>query len=113
MKRNRLNRWLLALVIVLGVLIVSAVFALIYGAIAGWRKVDAIEQQAAAQNPPETDGFRLENLRYTLPKGSTVTDLKVEQGRIVVRARTPSGEEIDTFDLGNGKLIARIVVPEK
>jgi hypothetical protein len=91
------------------VLIVAALVAVIYGAIAGWRKVDAAEHAPQAQ----TDGFRLENLRYTLPKGSMVTDLKVEQGRIVVRAKTPAGEEIDTFDLGNGKLIARIVVPEK
>jgi hypothetical protein len=114
--RTRLNRLLLALVIFLGVLIVAAVLAVVYGALAGWRKQDASD--LAVTSVPQTasqqkDGFRLESLQYTLPKGSTVTDLKVDHGRILVRVKTPTGEEIDTFDMASGRLIARIVVPAR
>jgi len=103
-------------VIFLGLLTVAALLAVVYGALAGWRKQDASELAVTTMPqtaPAQKGSFKLESLQYTLPKGSSIVDMKVDNGRILVRVKTPAGEEIDTFDMASGRLIARIVVPKQ
>jgi hypothetical protein len=92
-----LNRVLLVVVIFLGLCIVAAFGALVYGAISGWSK----HSTTAAAIP---DAATLQKL----PAGASIIDMKVAGGRTVVRLKTRAGEEIDIYDTATGKLVARI-----
>lgn len=92
-----MNRVLLGVVIFLGVLIVLAFLALMYGAVTLYGK------HARAQ-PAET-AATLEKL----PPGAKILDMKVDNdGHTVVRLQTPQGQEIDTYDTASGKRLSRI-----
>jgi len=96
-RRALLNRVLLGVVILLGVLIVAALIALIYGAYAGWSKQPEPAKPTA--------------ILQSLPPGARILDMKVDNGRTVVRLKTRTGEEILIYDTASGKLIARIAAP--
>lgn len=86
----------------LGLCIVAAFVALVYGAISGWSKHSTPEAAAP-------DAATLQKL----PAGATIVDMKVDGGRTVVRLKTKAGEEIDIYDTATGKLVARIVPESK
>ncbi|HEY1707004.1 MAG TPA: hypothetical protein VGG10_01970 [Rhizomicrobium sp.] len=96
-RRTLLNRVLLGLVILLGVLIVAAFLALVYGGVTAFGK-HARPQPAEAA--PSLEKF---------PPGAKILDMKVDNsGHTIVRLQTPQGQEIDTYDTESGKRISRI-----
>jgi hypothetical protein len=96
-KGTLLNRVLLGVVILLGVLIVAAFLALVYGAVTLYGK--------RAKPQPAQAAVSLEKL----PPGAKILDMKVDNdGHTVVRLQTPQGQEIDTYDTASGKRISRI-----
>lgn len=95
-KRTVINRVLLGVVILLGVLIVAAVLALVYGGISMLGK-------HSTPTPTETSSSL-----QALPPGAKIIDMKVDNGKTIVRLQTPKGQEIDIFDTATGKLITRI-----
>jgi hypothetical protein len=97
-KWTPLNRVLLGVVIFLGVLIVLALLALVYGAIAGWAK------HSTAAAPEATVAGSL----HHLPPGATIVEMKVDNGRTILRLKTKAGEEVDIYDSQSGALVARI-----
>jgi hypothetical protein len=96
-KRSTLNRVLLGVVILLGLLIVAAFLGVVYGAYSLLGK----------HNTPATEPADVSSLQH-LPPGATIVDMKVDQGRTIVRLKTSHGEEIDIYDTGTGKLVTRI-----
>ncbi len=96
-----MNRVLLGVVIFLGLLIVAAFLALVYGAF------NAFSKHAATSAPPPS-APSLQNL----PKGAQIVDMKVDGGRTVVRLHTANGDEIDIFDTETGQLVTRIAPPK-
>lgn len=88
---------LLGVVIFLGLCIVVAFVAVVYGAISGWSK-------HSTTAPAASDSMTLQKL----PPGASIVDMKVDGGRTVVRLKTKAGEEIDIFDTATGKLVVRI-----
>jgi hypothetical protein len=96
-KRSLLNRVLLGVVIFLGVLIMLAFLALVYGAVTVFGK------HAKAQPAQDTASLA------KLPPGAKILDMKVDNsGHTILRLQTPQGQEIDTFDTASGKRISRI-----
>ena len=86
-------------VIILSVLIVIALIALLLGfTVRGGGK------PAAAASDGETP-------RVTLPLGSHIVSMDVEQGRLILRTRAFDGEEVDIIDTQDGRLVSRIRVP--
>jgi hypothetical protein len=98
-KWTPLNRVLLGVVIFLGVLIVLALLALVYGAIAGWAK-----HSTAAPQPESVAAGSL----HHLPAGASIVEMKVDNGRTILRLKTKAGEEVDIYDSQSGALVARI-----
>jgi len=87
-------------VIILTALIVIAIGALVLGfATRGGGK------HAAAAGAAE------EVRNVTLPNGSHIVSVDVQQDRLIVRTRAYEGEEIDIIDTHDGRLVARIGVP--
>ena len=93
-----LNRVLLGVVIFLGLLIVAAFLALVYGFVAGWNKPST--QVPATAAPLQA-----------LPPGAKIIDMKVDNGKTIVRLSTPKGQEIDIYDTATGTRITRIAPP--
>lgn len=98
-KQPLVNRVLLGVVIFLGLLIVAAFLALVYGAF------NAFSKHGAAP-PPSVPSLQ------NLPKGAQIVDMKVDGGRTVVRLHTANGDEIDIFDTETGQLVTRIAPPK-
>ena len=86
-------------VIILSVLIVIALIALLLGF-----STHTGGRQAAVT---ETGELR----RVSLPAGSHIVSLDVEQGRLILRTRAYEGEEVDIIDTQDGRLVSRITVP--
>src|SRR5215467_2549210 len=86
-------------VIILSILIVIALIALLLGF-----TVRGGTRQAA----PASGG---DLQRVTLPTGSHIVSLDVEQGRLILRTRAFEGEEVDIIDTQDGHVISRISVP--
>jgi hypothetical protein len=100
-KWTPLNRVLLGVVIFMGVLIVLALLALVYGAIAGWTKHSTTPPQ------PESTASASGSLHH-LPPGASIVEMKVDNGRTILRLKTKQGEEVDIYDSESGALVARI-----
>ena len=77
--------------IVLGALIVVALVALLIGF------------AVKARQPGGSDEHRV-----VLPAGARIISLDVVSGRIVVRSRSPAGDEIDILDASDGHVITSI-----
>lgn len=101
-KRTVLNRVLLGVVIFLGLCIVAAFLALVYGFVAGWNKSSTAEPATRSSS----------SSLQALPPGAKIIDMKVDNGRTIVRLETQRGEEIDIYDTATGKLVTRIA-PER
>ena len=87
-----------AIVIILGVLILLAFVALIWGFIA---KLTGHDPSAPAQTPD-----------FILPAGSKVVSVQVStNSRLILAVQTPTGGEIEIFDTDTGKLVTRIRGP--
>ncbi len=84
-----------AIVIILGVLIVLAFTALVWGFIA---RLSGHGADASAQAPD-----------FVLPAGAKIVQVTpTTSNRMVVVLQTPAGGEVDIFDTDTGKLVVRI-----
>jgi hypothetical protein len=89
-----------AIVIILGILIVLALGALIWGFIGDF-------SGHGAGGPPLDQNV-------SLPTGSKIVQLQTTTtGRIVMTVQTPGGAEVDIFDSENGALVSRIHMRNK
>ena len=87
-------------VIILSVLIVIALIALLLGfTVHGGGKSGAVVSA-------NSDGSRV-----TLPSGSHIVSMDVQQNRLILRTRAYGGEEVDIFDTQDGHLVGRVSVP--
>ena len=86
-------------VIILSVLIVIALIALVLGFTA---------HGGGKSATTEGNG---ELARVTLPSGSHIVSMDVEQGRLILRTRAYAGEEVDIIDTQDGHLVGRVSVP--
>jgi hypothetical protein len=82
-----------AAVIVLSVLIVMALAALVIGGIS----------KMGGKNSRRTDP-----VSFQLPPGARILEMQSQPGRLILRVRDRSGEEIDLIDTQDGHLIAQI-----
>ena len=85
-------------VIILSILIVIALIALLLGFTVrgGGKTVSAA-------------GGELQHV--TLPTGSHIVSIDVQQNRLIVQTRAFGGEEIDIIDTEDGHLVGRVSVP--
>ena len=91
-------------VIILGVLIVVALVALVLGF--------ALRNPHHAPPPrPRDDAPGAAPTEISLPPGAQVVSMDVDHGRLILRVRNGSAEEIDIIDTGNGRLVSRVKVP--
>ena len=98
-KQSLTNRVLFGVVIFLGVLIVAAFLALVYGAVALLGKHSTAHPAGGAAT----------SSLQKLPPGARILDMKVDNdGHTIVRLQTVRGQEIDTYDTATGKLLSRI-----
>ena len=92
-------RALRAIVIILGVLIVLAFLALVWGFITRLGGHSTSGAVSASDRAPD----------YFLPVGSKIIQVQTTTtSRIVMAVQTPAGSEVDIFDADTGKLIVRI-----
>ena len=89
---------MLAVVIVLGVLIVIALILLVVGMMTKMGK----------HNPaPVTDTGM-----FALPANSQILDMQSQPNRLILRIRTPQGDEVDIIDPEDGHIVSRIRAPK-
>lgn len=81
-------------VIILSALIILAVIALVVG---GIRKV-------SGGSKPKTATFST----FTLAQGARIIAMDSQPGRLILRIRTASGEEIDILDTSDGHLVGQV-----
>jgi hypothetical protein len=81
-------------VIILSGLIILAVIALIVGGIAGLGK----------KKPPASG----EAATFQLAPGARILSMDSQPGRLILRIRTQTGEEIDILDTQNGHLVGQV-----
>ena len=82
-------------VIILSSLIILALIALVVGAVmklSGGRKAPTAE-------PPSN---------FTLAPGSRIITMESQPGRLILRIKTLTGEEIDIIDTANGHLVGQV-----
>ena len=91
-KRTAAYRFLLAAVILLGVLIVIALGVLVAGLVMRFGRHAPIESPAADT---------------ILPPGTQVLSTEVSGDRLVMHLRGSGGDEIDVIDLRDGHLVAK------
>ena len=89
------HRLLKAVVIGLGVLIVIALVLLVVGMVT---KFNGHATSTGAQG----------GTRYVLPSGAKIVDMQTQPGRVILRVRTGTGEEIDIIDTQDGHLISQV-----
>ena len=94
--RSPAYRGLLAVVIILGVLIVVGLGVLVVGLVMRFEGRGPATGQAAVFAPP---------------KDARVLGAETSGNRLVLRLRTPSGEEIDIVDTETGRLVTRLTFP--
>jgi hypothetical protein len=86
-------------VIILSILIVIALIALLLGfTVRGGGKSGGAASNGELQ-------------RVSLPTGSHIVSMDVEQGRLILRTGAFDGEEIDIIDTQDGHLVGRVSVP--
>ena len=85
-----------AAVIILGVLLVIALVLLVVGV--GLRLSG---RGASAPPAPATAGF-------TLAPGARIVSMDSQPGRLILRIRSPAGDEIDIVDTQSGRLVSQI-----
>jgi hypothetical protein len=88
------HRLMLAVVIFLGVLIVIAVCLLVAGLLLKF----------SGHSPPRISDSGI----FVLPHEGRIVEMQSVPNRLILHLRTPSGDEIDIVDAGDGHLIARI-----
>ena len=81
-------------VIMLSALIILALIALVVG---GLSRMGS--KPKAASNAPST---------FTLAPGARVMAMETQPGRLILRIRTATGEEIDIIDTADGRLVSQI-----
>jgi len=82
-------------VIILSSLIILALIALVVGAVmklSGGKKAPTAE-------PPSN---------FTLAPGSRIIAMESQPGRLILRIKTQTGEEIDILDTANGHLVGQV-----
>ncbi len=84
-----------AVVIGLGVLIVIAFVLLVVGMVTKFNGHPASTSTAAGT-------------RYVLPTGAKIVDMQTQPGRVILRVRTGTGEEVDIIDTQDGHLISQV-----
>lgn len=80
-------------VIILSILIILAVIALVVGGIAGLGKKTS---HAGATST------------FQLPPGAHIIDMQSQPGRLILRVRDATGEEIDLLDTQDGHLVGQV-----
>jgi hypothetical protein len=91
-QRSAAYRFLLAAVILLGVLIVIALGVLVVG----------LSIRLGGHRQPDSA-----SVEYPLVPGTQVLSTDVSGDRLVVRLHGPRGDEVDVIDLRNGHLVAK------
>ena len=86
-----------AAVIILGVLLAIAVVMLVVGIVL--RMTGRLPAAGAETAGPA---------RFTLAPGARIVTMDAEPGRLILRIRSPSGEEIDIIDTDNGRLVGQV-----
>ena len=84
-----------AAVIILGVLLVIALVLLVVGVafkLTG-RRTEATSPAVA---------------KFTLAPGARIISVDSQPGRLILRVRSPSGDEVDIVDTGSGRLVSQI-----
>lgn len=89
------------LVIVLSALIVLGLLALVAG-IAMNLSGKPGKAHAPAAVPANSP------LVYQLPPGSRIMDMDSQPGRLIVRVQGTHGEEVDIFDIQDGRLVGQV-----
>jgi hypothetical protein len=84
-----------AVVIGLGVLIVIAFVLLAVGMVT---KFNGHPTPTSAQT----------GTRFVLPTGAKIVDMQTQPGRVILRVRTGTGEEVDIIDTQDGHLISQV-----
>jgi len=84
-----------AVVIGLGVLIVIAFVLLMVGMVTKFN------------GHPASTGAQA-GTRYMLPTGAKIVDMQTQPGRVILRVRTATGEEVDIIDTQDGHLISQV-----
>lgn len=92
------HRLMLAVVIVLGALIVIALILLVVGMMTKFGGHD---------RPPVTDTGM-----FALPANAQILDMQSQPNRLILRIRTPKGDEVDIIDTDDGHLVSRIKAPK-
>jgi hypothetical protein len=81
-------------VIILSSLIILALVALVVGAI----------MKLAGGGKPRTEAAS----NFVLAPGSRIVSMDTQPGRLILRIRTATGEEIDILDTQNGHLVGQV-----
>ena len=92
-QRSAAYRFLLAAVILLGVLIMIALGVLVAG----------LTMRLGGHGKPENAVAA-----YALPPGTQILSTEVSGDRLVLRLHGPGGDEIDVVDLQSGRLVAKV-----
>jgi len=87
-------------VIILSILIVIALIALLLGF--------TVRSGGRPSAPVVGDS---EATHVTLPSGSHIVSMDVQQNRLILRTRAFEGEEVDIIDTQDGHLVGRVRVP--
>ena len=82
-------------VIILSSLIILALIALVVGAV---MKLSGSGKKSTAQLASD----------FTLAPGSRIISMDSQPGRLILRIRTSTGEEIDILDTQNGHLVGQV-----
>ena len=80
-------------VIILSVLIILALIGLVVGGITHASRRGPITGAASA---------------LSLPPGARIISAQTDSGRLILRVKTATGEEIDILDLADGRLVSQI-----
>ena len=80
-------------VIILSVLIILALIALVVGGIRGMARKPAYAGATAT---------------FQLPPGARIIDMQSQPGRLILRVRDGTGEEIDLLDTQDGHLVGQV-----
>lgn len=97
-KQSAAYRFLLAAVILLGVLIVIALGVLVVG----------LAMRLDGHRSPRVDSTAAQ---FTLVQGARVVSTDVSGDRLVVHLRGSFGDEIDIIDTQTGRLVAKLRAP--
>ena len=98
-KSRATYRAALAAVIILSVLLALAIVGVAFGFIRQYRLL----HQAHAPAPGAVSATNVQ-----LPPGAHIVSSSTESGKLVLHVTTPSGSEVDIFDLASGQRVQQI-----